>query len=133
MVKTLNPLAPKLKSCRPAIVYQYLQRALSPQVKLTADSQRELSTIAMASDMVLKGDLEGGLEVLLQRFKSIESSSNGMLAKDVAHNLELVPQLGVSSLTLAERNEAVNLQRKWAQLTDGHRRPSPSPHRNSPS
>ena len=133
MVKVLNPLAPKLKSRRPAVVYQYLQKALAPQLRMSADSQRELSTLALASDQVLQGNLEGALEILLQRFKSIESSTAGVLSKDVAHNLELIPQLGVSSLSLAERNEAVSLQRKWMKLSSDGRRHSPSPHRGAVS
>ena len=88
MVQQLNPLAPKLQSSRPAIVYQYLHRALAPQANLSTDSEKELSTTALASDMVLKGNLEAALEVILQRFKSIESISTGTLSKDVACNLE---------------------------------------------
>ena len=130
MVTQLNPLAPRLESSRPAVVYQYLQRALAPHVKLHADSERELSTIALASDQVLKGNLEGALEILLQRFKSIESTSTGTLAKDVAQNLELVPKLEVSALSLAERNEAVALQRRWDRVNTWSRRPSQSPNRS---
>ena len=128
MLKVLNPLAPKLKSRRPAVAYQYLQRALARQLRMSADSQHELSTIAMASDQVLQGNLEGALEILLQRFESIESSTAGVLSKDVAHNLEPIPRLGVSSLSLAERNEAASLQRNWMTLSSEGRRNASSPH-----
>ena len=129
MVHQLNPLAPKLQSSRPAIVYEYLQRALVPSVKLSGNSQRELATIALASDLVLKGNLEGALEVLLQRFKSIESVNTGALPPEAAQNLEIVPHLEISSLTLDERNEAIGLQRKWEKLGRDRSRTSPSPKR----
>ncbi len=73
-MRNLNPLAPPLRSERPAVVYQYLQKPLTPNVKLNEESKRELSTLALAADKVLKGQLEGALEILLQRFKSVESS-----------------------------------------------------------
>ena len=95
---------------------------------MSTDSQRELSTLALASDQVLQGNLEGALEILLQRFKSIESSTAGVLSKDVAHNLELFPQLGVSSLSLAERNEAASFQRKGMKFYSEGWRNSSSPH-----
>ena len=53
-------------------------------------------------DQVFQGNLEGALEILLQRSKSLESSSSGVLAKEVAYNLELIPQPVVFSLSLAE-------------------------------
>ena len=40
MVKSLNPQAPNLKSSRPAVVFQYLQKALTPQVRLTPGSTK---------------------------------------------------------------------------------------------
>ena len=129
MVHQLNPLAPNLESSRPAIVYQYLQRALVPSVKLSGNCQRELATIALASDLVLKGNLEGALEVLLQRFKSIESLNNGTLPPEAARNLEVIPKLEITSLSLDERNEAIALQRKWDKLGHNRSRSSPSPGR----
>jgi len=131
MVHQLNPLAPKLESSRPAIVYQYLQRALVPSVKLSGNCQRELATIALASDLVLKGNLEGALEVLLQRFKSIESLNNGTLPPEAARNLEVIPNLEITSLSLDERNEAIALQRKWDKLGQNRARSSPSPGRQN--
>jgi hypothetical protein len=131
MVKSLNPLAPRLKSSRPAVVYQYLQKALSPSVKLTPNQQRELSTLALALDFVLKGNLEGALEVLLQRFKSLESVSTGALSAKVAQNLEVIPRLEISSLSMSERNEATAMDRRWEKMntaSKGHSH-SPSPGR----
>jgi hypothetical protein len=128
MITSLNPLAPKLKSSRPAVVYQYLQRALSPSANLNHATQRELGTLALAADKILKGDLEPALEILLQRFKAVESVATGTLSGAVAQNLEVIPQSGVSSLGLSERTEAVALDRRWSKvrsLKDANRSPSP--------
>jgi len=50
MVISLNPLAPKLKSKRPAVVLQCLQKALAPQVRLGLGTYRELATLSRAAD-----------------------------------------------------------------------------------
>ena len=128
MLSSLNPLAPKLKSSRPAVVFQYLQKALSPSAQLNKATQRELGTLALAADKILKGELEPALEILLQRFKAVESVATGTLSGAVAQNLEVIPQSEVSSLGLSERTEAVALDRKWSKVKsqkDTARSPSP--------
>ena len=127
MVKSLNPLAPKLKSHRPAVVFQYLQKALGPQVQLNSVTSRELTTLAVAADKILCGDLEPALDVLLQRFKSVESVATGTLEAPVAMNLEVIPETTVSSLSLSERTEAGALiKRRCKMQTSGaDRLPSP--------
>ena len=128
MLTSLNPLAPKLKTSRPAVVFQYLQKALSPSTHLNQATQRELGTLALAADKILKGDLEPALEILLQRFKAVESVATGTLSGAVAQNLEVIPQSGVSSLSLSERTEAVALDRRWSKIRspkDSTRSPSP--------
>ena len=128
MLSSLNPLAPKLKSNRPAVVFQYLQKALSPSAHLNRATQRELGTLALAADKILKGDLEPALEILLQRFKAVESVATGTLSGAVAQNLEVIPQSEVSSLGLSERTEAVALDRRWSKVKsqkDSNRSPSP--------
>ena len=121
MVKSLNPQAPNLKSSRPAVVCQYLQKALTPQVRLTPAVQRELTTLAAASDRILSGDLEPALEILLQRFKSVECVATGALSQGVAQNLEVIPDNQVTSLSLSERTEAVALDRRWNKMGTSQR------------
>ena len=134
MLTSLNPLAPKLKTNRPAVVFQYLQKALSPSTNLNHATQRELGTLALAADKILKGDLEPALEILLQRFKAVESVATGTLSGAVAQNLEVIPQSGVSSLGLSERTEAVALDRRWSKVRSPKESArSPSPYRASQS
>ena len=128
MLTYLNPLAPRIKSNRPAVVFQYLQKALSPSAHLNRATQRELGTLALAADKILRGDLEPALEILLQRFKAVESVATGTLSGAVAQNLEVIPQSEVSSLGLSERTEAVALDRRWSKVKsqkDPSRSPSP--------
>ena len=130
MLTSLSPLAPKIKTRRPAVVFQYLQKALSPAVALNKATQRELSTLALAADKILSGNLEPALEILLQRFKAVESVASGTLSGAVAQNLEVIPQTEISSLGLSERNEAVALDKRWSRLRSPKDTRSPSPYRH---
>ena len=112
MSSSLDPLAPKLKDDRPAIVFQFLQRALQTRFKIEGRNERELRTLAVAADYVLRGDLERASEVMLQRFKRVETQSTGVLPGHVAERLEALPPSEVTSLSLKERAEAVRLDQK---------------------
>ena len=57
----MDPLAPKLKGDRPAIVFLFLQRALQTMIKIEGRNERELGTLAGAADYALKGDFERAL------------------------------------------------------------------------
>ena len=133
MVTSLNPLAPKLKARRPAVVFQYLQKALGPQVRMNPATHRELATLALAADKILTGDLEAALEILLQRFKAVESVASGVLAPIVAANLEVIPDTRVSSLSLSERTEAVALNGRWRKMQPAVEDRKPSPARSAPA
>ena len=54
---SLDALAPKLKDDCPAIVLQFLQRALQTRFKIERRNEYEQRTLAMAADYVLKWDL----------------------------------------------------------------------------
>ena len=108
-------------------MFQYLQKALSPSVNLNNATQRELSALALAADKILSGNLEPALEILLQRFKAVESVASGTLSGAVAQNLEVNPQSQISSLGLSERNEAVALDKRWSKVRSPRETHSPSP------
>ena len=94
-------------------------------------NQKELTTIALASDHILRGNLERGLDVLAQRFKRVEAQATGVMDGAIAERLEITPRLEVSSLSPAEREEAIDLEQRWQryQRKDGH--PSRSPSRTN--
>ena len=54
--------------------------------------QREPSTLALAADKILSGNLEPALEIFLQSFIAVESVASGTLSGAVAQNLEVIPQ-----------------------------------------
>ena len=91
---------------------------------------RELSTLALAADKILSENLEPVLEILLQRFKAVESVASGTLSGAVAQNLEVIPQTEISSLGLSERNEAVALDKRWSRVWSPKDTRSPSPYRH---
>ena len=95
-------------------------------------THRELATLALAADKILTGDLEAALEILLQRFKAVESVASGVLAPIVAANLEVIPDTRVSSLSLSERTEAVALNGRWRKMQPAVEDRKPSPARSAP-
>jgi hypothetical protein len=111
-------------------MFRYLQQALGSRHKLEGRNERELVTLATAVDFILQGNLEKGLDILAQRFKRIEAQATGMMSKAVAERLEIIPRSEVTCLSLDEREEATELDRRWAKYQGG--RPSqdwPQPNR----
>ena len=72
-----------------------------------------MTTIAVATDRILEGKLEEALDVMAQRFKRIEAQDSGELKGHIASRLELIPEARVTSLSLEEKEEAVDLDRRW--------------------
>ncbi len=79
MHRSLRPGSEGVGEKRPPIMFQYLQQALGSRHRLDGHNQKELTTIALACDHILKGNLERGLDVLAQRFKRIEAQATGVM------------------------------------------------------
>ena len=129
MQRSLRPASEGVGEKRPPIMFQYLQQAMGSRHRLDGRNQKELTTIALACDHILKGSLERGLAVLAQRFKRIEAQATGVLDGPTAERLEITPRLEVSSLSPAEREEAIDLERRWQRYQRKDGRPSRSPSR----
>ena len=69
-------------------------------------AERELRTVGEALDQLLAGNLQGCGDILMQRFKAVEMSSDGT-PWSVASKVELIPPSAVSATTRAERELAV--------------------------
>jgi len=86
------------------VVTAYLHTVLftnQPREKMGLRNARELQTLAMASDLIIRGQVSSGLDVLLQRWKAIEKSLvDGNWG--VARWLELIPN---TDMPLASREE----------------------------
>ena len=75
--------------------------------------------MAMACDRILEGKLEEALDVMSQRFKRVEAQDSRELKGHVASRLELIPAPRVTSLSLEEREEVADLDRKWQKYKAG--------------
>ena len=97
----------------PPILNQFLQQAVATSTQLEGRNLRELQTIALAGDQILKGNLEAGMEILLQRWKRVEAVATGLLPSKAAEHLELLPPTKPTSLSLEEREEAATMSQRW--------------------
>ena len=97
----------------PPILNQFLQQAVATHSQLEGRNYRELQTIALAGAQILQGNLEKGLEILLQRWKRVEAVATGLLPSKAAEHLELLPPTKPTSLSLEEREEAAMMNQKW--------------------
>ena len=125
MHRTLKPGASPLEGKKPAITFAYLQKALAAR-KTDPRAERELTTVALAVDNILMGNLEEALDILAQRFKRVEAEDSGTLHRDLAERLEIIPEAKITSLSLDEQEEVANLDRKWRAYAEGRTK---SPHR----
>ena len=121
MQVTLKPGAEPLDGKKPAIMFAYLQKALSMR-RTDPRAERELTTVALAVDNILKGNLEEALDILAQRFKRVEAEDSGALGKDLAARLEIIPEAKITSLSLEEQEEVADLDRRWKKYGDGRGR-----------
>ncbi len=86
-------------------------------------SARELRTIAEAVDMILKGNVVGAADVLIQRFKAVESTT-GDVGWNVARHHEIIPEGRVSIVSQSERELVASREKeelKLGQLIKGAR------------
>jgi len=102
-----------------ALVTRYLTQALVPSAgsKLSLRNSRELRTLAEAMDALLQGDLARCGDLLIQRFKAMESAmadSDWSLAK----HLELIPESEVAVTSYGEREHASKLELRERKLRD---------------
>jgi len=97
----------------PPILNQFLQQAVATSSQLEGRNFRELQTIALAGDQILQGNLETGMEILLQRWKRVEAVATGLLPSKAAEHLELLPPTKPTSLSLEEREEAATMSQRW--------------------
>ena len=79
---------------------------------------REMRTLAEAIDSLLEGDSMRTADLLIQRFKALETSvSDGSWS--LARHLELIPEEGVGLTSPAERDLIAKLELQRARLAEG--------------
>ena len=85
-----------------------------PAKELAPRTTRELRTMCLAIDLLLKGQVEAALDVLLQRVKAVERSVSDS-GWDVAKWFELIP---TGDSLLIPRSEARAVQREHTAETE---------------
>ena len=88
-----------------------------PPSKIGPRSHRELVTLAMSVDEILSGNLKKALDLLLQRFKALETSllDGGW---HTARHLELIPAASASLTTENERHIAAKAELQSIKLKE---------------
>ena len=80
----------------------FLTSVLLPAGDPGVRNSREMRTIALALDEILKGNVLGATDLLAQRFKAVQqASADGHW--NVAKHLELLPDGQIATVTQAER------------------------------
>eukprot|EP00971_Amphidinium_carterae_P338032 6475188-Amphidinium_carterae.1 len=99
------------------VVTTYMTGVLQPACgsNLSMRNARELLTIAKAVDLIIVGKLSEACDVLLQRFKSVETAATEG-SWGLSTHLELLPEMRVSSLGTGERSVAMAAERHDAKL-----------------
>eukprot|EP00971_Amphidinium_carterae_P044016 866021-Amphidinium_carterae.1 len=97
------------------LVTCYLNTILLPSTDINLRNVRELVTIARCADCLLRGELERGLDVIMQRFKAVETAHFEGSWSGAKH-LELVPDARVSAVPPKERRAAGSAERADMKL-----------------
>ena len=87
-----------------------------PREKMGLRSYRELLSLALALDLLLKGDIASSMDVLLQRFKALERSlTDGNW--DMAKWYELTPTAEGLLASAGEKRAAVRMERAAQEVS----------------
>jgi hypothetical protein len=92
-----------------------LSQSRSGSAALGVRSQRELRTLAEASDALASGELGKCGDLLMQRFKAVEEATDAG-GWEVARHLELIPEQKVSIVSDQEREMASSKEVKRSKL-----------------
>ena len=101
----------------PPAAYRYLTTLVSAAqgLQLGERDKRELQTLAICCDHLAKGNTAGLGDVLMQRFKAVESSVNHK-SWDYSKHLELVPNQHFQATSMKEQEQAAKLVVRESQL-----------------
>ena len=101
----------------------YLNSVLLPSMGSTAGerSRREMGTLAAAIDHLVRGQVAEAGDILVQRFKAVETAmSSGSWG--VAQHLEIAPRTSVTAVNDKELEAAAKLERERYKLQEALQR-----------
>lgn len=113
LLSTTGQLWEVNKEQLPPILSQYWKQHLAP--RMTGPMKRECQTLAFLGDLLLQGQAAGALDVVGQRLKALEQSSQG-IHFTIAQKIELVPQELTQITSNVETLEAGKLTREDAKV-----------------
>ena len=100
------------------VLTSYLTSVLLPSNSdMSLRNSRELTTLARSVDMILAGDIGGAADVLVQRFKAVETA-HGDGGWGVARHMELIPDPKVTAVSQKEREQAAKLEKSDLKLRE---------------
>ena len=98
------------------MVTSYLTSVLLPSnAQMSIRNSGELRNLARALDCILRGNVMGAADTLIQRFKSVETVATGG-GWGMAKHLELIPDGRISTLSIKEREAASKLETQELRL-----------------
>ena len=108
------------------LVMSYLTSVLIPSAtgQMSVRNERELRTLAMALDSIITGDSTRAADILIQRFKAVETAhADGHWS--MSRHLEALPEGRVGSLSISERERIIKAEANEIKLKAlaGKRRP----------
>ena len=75
-----------------------------------------MQTLCKAVDMLVRGEVAGAADVLVQRFKAVEASASS--GWDLAKHFELLPPAGVSATSDKERETIMRKRREELKILE---------------
>ena len=127
MHETMTPGAAPLGEKRPPIFFNYLRHALANCGKGEPRAEKGFTALALALDRILEGRLEESLVIVAQRFEREEVQDSGALRPELVAPLEIMPGAQILGLSLKEKEEVSDLDKKGRKYLDEPR--GQSPHR----
>jgi len=101
----------------PAVAETYVSTVLMPAAapNMSQRNERELRTLALSIDLLVRGDSARAADILMQRFKAVETASmDGNWA--IAKHLELLPPTAVTAVPVQERESAALVEKAEVKL-----------------
>ena len=104
-----------------------LATALKPNArsKLNFKTLRELQSLAEAVDLLIRGRVASAGDVLIQRFRAVEAAAREEGRWSVARHLEVLPEVGVSTVPSGLRGGMIRAERARRRLRQGQWKRSP--------
>ena len=78
-------------------------------------NERELRTLAEGLDLLMEGKLAELGDLLMQRYKAVETASSDA-SWDIARHYELIPDTSVSTVSFSERAAATAMRQRELKL-----------------